>query len=482
MNRCFVLSSFLFMTCVGFVSCGGDSPAPGDVPLVPDQSGDLGVDLTASDQCSGDALVNDAVLQDGTGDAAGTARFQFPGEVAACQENANLAAVVPILNGGKTHPTGRGEQGAAYDLCNNRIILFGGNDYQPEQCADFGPKRFQGDTWMYVPEYQNWAKIETSPAPNARGRHMMAFDHSRKKVYLFGGRFRPETSAGDYQLFNDLWSFDVNLDTWTQLYPTGAAPSARANSSMIYDDIKDRLILFGGSTSANGLNFFPQNDTYTLDLDTLVWTKVAESTAPPARLFHTLVMDQAHNSVLLYGGGDENAFFGPFYNDLWALNLETLQWQLIWQKSGFGDGPDARINPAMVEDRDGGVVLLFGGHDDTSVGHRNDVWSFDAAQGAWTSVVEGDTGAGVGCSSFCDCPPDFVDVDMASPERRQYHTWVTIPSEDRAVLFGGKGDCGYLDDTWSFSFEDLAWTEVEPAGQGESCKRSGEEGCTDLCY
>ncbi len=59
-----------------------------------------------------------------------------------CAENENLARLLPVLTGGKNHPTGRGEHASAYDHCNGRIILFGGNDFQPQECADFGPKRF----------------------------------------------------------------------------------------------------------------------------------------------------------------------------------------------------------------------------------------------------------------------------------------------------------------------------------------------------
>ena len=48
----------------------------------------------------------------------------FPGESVACAPNQNFQALVPILSGGRTHPTGRGEQGSAFDPCNGRIILF----------------------------------------------------------------------------------------------------------------------------------------------------------------------------------------------------------------------------------------------------------------------------------------------------------------------------------------------------------------------
>ena len=154
-------------------------------------------------------------------------------DVHSCTENEALIALTPILAGGRTHPTGRGEQASAYDTCNGRIILFGGNDFQPEECADFGPKRFQGDTWMYSVEYDNWARLQPDDAPPARGRHGMVFDSTRKKIYLFGGRYRQQANSGDYRLFNDLWMFDVNTDQWTELDPDGALPQARANFAMV---------------------------------------------------------------------------------------------------------------------------------------------------------------------------------------------------------------------------------------------------------
>ena len=73
-------------------------------------------------------------------------------------------------------------------------------------------------------------------------------------------------------------------------------------------------------------------------------------------------------------------------------------------------------------------------------------------------------------------------MDIASPERRQYHTFTHISGTRDIILFGGKGDCGYLDDTWRFDLNALSWEELDPAGQGEACMRTGQEGCTDLCY
>ena len=433
--------------------------------------------------CHSENLGQETGTETDTGSAATV--FSVENEAVTCQTNESFKALEIILKGGKVSPTGRGEQSAVYDPCNKRIILFGGNDYQPEQCADFGPKRFKADTWSYVPEYQNWALVNTATNPPPRGRQAMAFDLSRKRAYLFGGRYRAEGATGDYTMYNDLWAFDVNTDTWTQIPHAGDIPSARGNTAMVYDDLNDRLVLFGGSTSASGLSFTPQNDTYILNLDNFVWTRVATGgTVPPKRLFHHMVVDGTNNQVLVYGGGNENAFFGDFLNDLWGLDLTTLMWTKIWEanQSGGSNTPDSRINGVLLEDRVRQQIFLFAGHDETSVGHRNDLWQLNPSQGTWTPILAGDTGTGSGCASFCSCEPDFVEVDMNSPERRQYHSLVPIEGEDRAVLFGGKGDCGYLDDTWSFGFATQSWTEIEPASQGEACKRTGRDNCTDLCY
>lgn len=399
-----------------------------------------------------------------------------------CRDNENLARLLPVLTGGKNHPTGRGEHASAYEHCNGRIILFGGNDFQPEECADFGPKRFSGETWVYSLVHENWVRLTTESAPSPRGRHRMVFDEARKRVLLFGGRHRAEEASftTNYDLYNDLWAFSVNEDRWTELSTTGQAPSPRTNSAMVYDSGNDNLVLFGGSTSPTGTEFRPMDDTYILDLESRVWRKL-DTPSPSARLFHELVYLSDLNAVMLYGGGGENAFTGPFISDVWFLDLETETWTQVWARTD-SRGPFARINPALVYDSESSHVVLFAGHDDTSVGHRNDVWTFDVNGHEWSEVIPGDTGAGEGCARFCSCPPDFVSVDVESPERRQYHSFTLVPDAREVYLFGGKSDCGYLDDTWRFGLGELTWEELDPAGQGEACMRTGQDGCTDLCY
>lgn len=457
----------LLLLLVFSISCSDDNSSA--TPTV-----DAGTDAVTTD-------TSDTHLDTSTdlGEDTATSHWAFPDERVACETNTSYEAQRPVLAGGKNNPTGRGEQSGVWDPCNNRIILFGGNDQQPAQCANAGPKNYLGDTWAYSQEFENWYRITTSNAPPARGRHSAVFDPIRKQAVIFGGKFREPSSTGNYQMFNDTWAFNVNTDTWTQLATTGETPTPRANSAMVFDAARDRILLFGGSTDPNGLTFQPRADMYSLDMKTLVWRLEPTSNTPPRRLFHAMVIDSTHDRLLVFSGGDENAFFGPFYHDLWASPLDNFRFEQVWDGAQVV-GPTARINAVMVDDPQHDRVLMFGGHDDTSLGNANDVWAL-LSDNAWQKIRGGDTYTGAGCPSFCQCAETFVSYDFESPERRQYHTLINDGNGD-LILFGGTGDCGYMDDTWRFNLDAETWTEVHAAEQGIACARTGRDNCEELCF
>ncbi|MEZ4458939.1 MAG: kelch repeat-containing protein [bacterium] len=458
---------YLALLLVAALGCSDDSSTP-------QTTADAGQDVSQADTGTSDTSQADAGADMNT-----TPAWSYPGEIVACQTNTSYEAQRAILAGGKNNPTGRGEQSGVWDPCNSRIILFGGNDQQPAQCANFGPKNYLGDTWAYSEEFENWYRVNTTNAPNARGRAASAFDPLRKQVIIFGGKYRNPDSTGLYQMFQDTWAFDVNTDTWTQLATTGEVPSARANAAMVFDAARDRLLLFGGSTNPDGAFFTPTADLYSLDMKTLTWKREATTNPPTKRLFHAMTIDTTNNRLLIFSGGDENAFFGPFYADLWAAPLDNFRFEKVWDGANIL-GPKARINAVLVDDPQHQRVLLFGGHDDTALGNVNDVWAV-FGDNAWQNMREGDVYTGAGCPSFCQCADTFVTYDFDSPERREYHTLVNDGKGD-LILFGGTGDCGYMDDTWRFDLDTATWTEVHAAEQGIACARTGRDNCEELCF
>src|SRR5207244_3351855 len=87
-------------------------------------------------------------------------------------------------------------------------------------------------------------------------------------------------------------------------------PSARANANMAYDEVRQQVVLFGGS-----------EDTFSGLIDTWIWDGIDWSerfttNPPPARFSHGMAYDAARQEIVLFGGYDS----GGYFNDTWVWN------------------------------------------------------------------------------------------------------------------------------------------------------------------
>ena len=69
----------------------------------------------------------------------------------------------------------------------------------------------------------------------------MVYDSINDDVIIFGGR--NEYSPGGAR--NDLWAFNPENNTWTEIFPENS-PSNRMETSMIFDPESEKFIIFGG--------------------------------------------------------------------------------------------------------------------------------------------------------------------------------------------------------------------------------------------
>ena len=88
-------------------------------------------------------------------------------------------------------------------------------------------------------------------SPPARHLACMAYVGSLDRSLLFAGN-----DAADSPL-NDLWSFNHNARTWTQLVPA-TNPAVRRGAFMCYDATRDRVVMYGGYDPVAGY----LHDTY----------------------------------------------------------------------------------------------------------------------------------------------------------------------------------------------------------------------------
>jgi hypothetical protein len=379
--------------------------------------------------------------------------------------------------GSTERPAGLGEAFGIMDAKRRKLVFWGGNAGIPVNCQT--ATDHVDVLWVYDTVCATFEKIETTGGPGPRARGMTVYDPDRDQMVIFGGRYRAAAS-GPYTVYDEVWALDLETYSWTRIETQGPGPAARSNPAGAYNLVAGEMIVFGGNTSGNGLVFSPLNDVWALDLDNHTWRQIPSmGSKPEARLFHSATVDSEHNRLYIYGGGGANAWTGPFMGDLWVMNLETGTWENL--HNGGPGAPMGRIWPTTTWDKVGQQLLLFGGHDDGMLGNTNDTWSFDPASKTWTSITEAEEIYSP-ANGFCNFPKDFTFPNLDAPERRSGQFAGLDEVRGEWVIFGGKTDCGLIDDVWLFSLAQSGWIKLIGATMGETCNRSDQpQLCVALC-
>ena len=336
-----------------------------------------------------------------------------------------------------------------FDSQSNRLVMYGCRDTSGSAVSDLA--------WgVNLSGSPAWTQVGGGGSP---GRQDAAgiFDPVRNRLISFGGQWYPSA------YFNDVWAYDL-LGNWSLLSPTGSAPSTRMGHTAIYDPVRDRMLVFGG-----GQNLSQNNEVHALSLGTPAWSPVSTTGGPPAaRQWHVAVYDNLRDRMVIQGGSGGN--------DTWALDLATNAWSQLdfgisgpggrWSHSGVydalhdrlviyggtsnkevwalnfsgpaawtqlsvvGASPNAQVDLAAAYDPVANAMVLFGGTTP----------SWDVFENASTALVLRDT-------------PVWVALDFGSalpaPRRRPVAGY--NPASGTLYITGGC--CGTLNDTWVATFD-----------------------------
>jgi hypothetical protein len=197
-----------------------------------------------------------------------------------------------------TPPSARLGHKAVFDIADNIMIVFGGDD-----CfgTDFN------DVWVLTNAdgssgNPTWAKLSPSGTPpTARSGFGAVYDPNTNRMMIFGGL------TSGFSLFNDVWVLtNANglggTPAWTKLSPSGTPPCAREYPSATYDIVNNLMTIYGGFCTAL------QNDAWVLSNangtgGTPAWTQLTASGSLPAgRLVHSAVYDAISNRMIIFGG------------------------------------------------------------------------------------------------------------------------------------------------------------------------------------
>jgi len=319
------------------------------------------------------------------------------------------------LNPAGTPPPARSCHTSIYDPVRDRMIVFGGLS---------GPGPFLDDVWaLSLGDTPTWSELTPTGVPPSGRRYATAiYDPVRDRMLVFGG----QEQAGD---LNDVWALSLGgTPSWEQLTPGGTPVPAMSNHSAIYDPVRDRMVVYGGSS------------IWALSLaGTPAWSPASPSGTPPqTRLGQSAVYDPVRDRMVVFAG--YSSPYNSCFNDSWSLSLGgTMTWTHL---SPAGAPPSPRYVHAAIYDPVNDGMIVFGGCGGWPLFY-NDVSELSlAGPPAWSTVI-----------------PSVVP-----PTRRSSHSAIYDPIRDRMLVFGGFSG-SYLNDLWALPMTDApSWTSLVPTG------------------
>ena len=154
-------------------------------------------------------------------------------------------------------------------------------------------------TWTW--DGSLWREAKSATVPPPRAGSAVAYDEVSNRVLLFGGYY------GEGQALQDTWAWDGS--SWTELHPPTTPTSGLAYSA--YDAVNGNVVLVtvqdGATWTWSGTD----------------WIKVAPTHSPKPRLLARMLFDAALGEIVLFGGKTTPA--GPsdsehLTNEIWAWN------------------------------------------------------------------------------------------------------------------------------------------------------------------
>jgi hypothetical protein len=308
-----------------------------------------------------------------------------------------------------TSPTARAAEALAFEPSSGLFILYGG-------VSDPSASIVHSDTWAF--DGCVWRQLFPAGNPGPRYDMYLAPSPSPGRVVMFGGGVAP------YLVDGTTWEYDTQAKHWTNVTPAGPSPAPRQLANLVYDSVRDRTVLFGG-TDALGSSF--HGDTW--EWDGAAWQEVSPAGASPApRAWHSMTFDATRGRTVLFGG-----YNGSQLGDTWEW--DGVQWTQVFP----AHAPPPQSSGAIAHDPWSGSVVLFGGSYGWPLG-LDATWEYDGIDWSPVTILGGSP------------PPQFLQRMEADPIR------------GGVFLFGAFGD-GWvpLSGTWRYRHATLTTDDDSPS-------------------
>jgi N-acetylneuraminic acid mutarotase len=258
------------------------------------------------------------------------------------------------------------------------------------------------------------------------------------QMFLFGG-------TDGSQVFEDLWSYNVDNDIWRLLEPvfgqnpfSTAIPPVPLSFSALQLVIDDLVFIMGtqspgyppwARTMTEKVMFYNHKINEWRSSNYSGWV-------PAARSFSSLLSTNGY--LYMFGGRGVEDVEPVVYADMWQFDPVAQFWE--YQFIDSKDIPFARCQHLLLEFELGETFILFGGAD--KVSKLNDVWIYSIDKAQWEKVEV--TGEGPPARSLCA------------------GTIVNTGEIPGLLIFGGLDAKNRRDDMWLLDVASTQWKVVEP--------------------
>jgi hypothetical protein len=150
------------------------------------------------------------------------------------------------------------------------------------------------------------AQIITGTPPTPAVFELAVFDSSQHRVIVPFETIPPS-----------IWSLRLDPPMqWTNITPTGLGPQYLVASAM--DARRGRLLLLAEELDSNHRG--TESNLWSVPLSGAAqWSRISSDHVAPPRSGQSLLIDDAHNRILMFGGSDDSGT----HNDIWALSLDA---------------------------------------------------------------------------------------------------------------------------------------------------------------
>ncbi len=229
----------------------------------------------------------------------------------------------------------------------------------------------------------------------------LCYDAARNQLIRFGGI---PTNSNSYQTGPYIW----NGSEWIYNFiPVDARPSNRSSTSMVFDSVRNEVLLFGGKNTDGNLN-----DTWAWN--GTAWTDKTPATSPSTRTRASMAFDVARSEVVLFGG--------RYKNDTWTWNGTS------WTEESPTSNPPSRESSSMAYDPVRQVVVLC-----VSGNGTLETWEWNGSD--WTKKAT-----------------------TTTPGQREFHGVVYNPESATIELHNGEYPNGSDTNSDSWSWDGSSWT------------------------